>query len=84
MQLKCKQCGTPVDVHDMPQPQIMNTPGASVVLLEHPKIATCVCCKANVAVMLVGANLQLEAVPVKPPSPIVLAKAMPSKLSGDH
>jgi hypothetical protein len=63
----------------MPQPQFMNTPGASVILLEHPKQAVCLGCKSTVAVALVGANLQLQAMPVAPAAqqPIIVVPGMP-------
>jgi hypothetical protein len=79
MQVKCSQCKQPVEVHNMPQPQIFNTPGASVVLLEHPKQAFCLNCKATVTVVLAGAQLMLQAIPVAPPhqQPIVLVPGMP-------
>jgi hypothetical protein len=64
-----------VEIEDMPQPQIMNTPGTSLILLEHSKQGFCLSCKLPVAVALRGANLQLQAVPVAPPvqQPIILA-----------
>lgn len=79
MIVPCAQCNEPVDVADMPQPQIMNTLGASLILLEHPKPAFCLHCKAPVSVQLIGANLHLKVVPIQPQQPegIVLASSMP-------
>jgi hypothetical protein len=82
MQIACAKCGTPVDMQDLPQPQIMNTPGASLILVEHPKQGFCLNCKVPVAVILTGANLQLQVMPIAPAkqNPIIIAPGMPKPM----
>lgn len=77
MQVMCTRCGLPVKFPDLQQPQIMNTPGASLVLVEHPQTSFCLTCKTKVAIMLQGANLHFLAAPVveEKKSPIVIAPA---------
>lgn len=72
MKIACTKCGELVDVPDMPQPQIMNTPGVSLLVLEHPKPGFCLTCKAQVAVLIKGANLSLLAAPVVTPQKSII------------
>jgi hypothetical protein len=66
MKVNCARCNEHVDIEEPPKPQILNTPGASVLLIEHPKSGFCLNCKAPVRVALQSADLRLIGVPIVP------------------
>jgi hypothetical protein len=66
MKAHCTRCNLPVELADPPRPQIYNTPGVSLLMIEHPKQGFCLHCRTVVSVGLVGAQLTLAAMPVAP------------------
>lgn len=79
MKVVCMQCKNMIDAGELPKPQIINTPGVSLLVLEHPKRAFCIECKSDVAVTLLGANLQLGMMPIgkAEQSPIIMPAGGP-------
>ena len=75
MKIMCVGCKQPVDVPDLGQPRIINTPVVSMLLIEHPEQVLCPTCKVPVVAMLTGAQMQIVAapVPVKEQAPVILA-----------
>lgn len=82
MQVTCSHCGSPIEVRDIAQPEIFNSPTTSAIILAHPKHAFCLGCKNQVAVVIQGANLHLGTAPIKPASPIVVPNGMPKIVKG--
>jgi hypothetical protein len=86
MKINCTKCGQPVDMPAVPQPQTMNTSGASLILLEHPKPGFCLTCKVQVAIVLQSATLNLVAAPVvtakEPPLIVAPAAALSALKNG--
>lgn len=83
MKVLCMQCNTPIEIGEIPRPQIFNAPAATVLLVEHPKRAFCLECKTDVAVNVLGIQqiqMRLGAVPIpkeEAPSPIIPATSIP-------
>lgn len=76
MKVTCEGCGQPVECQVEENPQILNHPSMSVLVLSHAKSGYCFNCKSQVAVFLRGANLVLAARHVSgPKSSIVVAPA---------
>ncbi len=78
MKVECAKCKEPVDMPDIPQPQIFGRPDVSVVIVQHPRTGYCFNCKERVALHLAKIDLGMTAKsiePLKPPSPLVIAPA---------
>lgn len=73
MKMMCGGCNELIEVADIPQPEILNQPKVSVIVVNHPKTTFCLNCKKPVTPFVTGANLHLNAVPLQAASPIVIA-----------
>jgi hypothetical protein len=77
VKVNCARCNEQVDIDELPKPQIMNTPGVSVLVIEHPKGGFCLGCRAPLRVALQGAELRMIGVPIVPEKkdPAIVAPA---------
>jgi hypothetical protein len=67
VKIMCQKCNELLDMKDPEQPQIFNTTGMSVLIVEHAKPGFCPNCKTQVAITMVGAQVRLMAAPIAPP-----------------
>jgi hypothetical protein len=75
MTIVCQGCRKQIELPDLPQPQIMNLPGASILIVEHSAQTMCPNCLQPVVPAIAGANLALigTLVPSKQQQSVILA-----------
>lgn len=56
MRVACCVCRSAVEFEALPQPDIRNYPGCSVIVVQHPEQVTC-SCGAVLALLVAGLNL---------------------------
>jgi hypothetical protein len=64
MQVVCLGCKESVELPDVRQPQIVNMPSVSILVLEHPQQGMCPRCLTPITATMMGAQLALAAAPV--------------------
>lgn len=66
MQAICQKCQNVIDVPDLPEPQIVNLPGLSMVIVEHTLRGVCPHCALQVVAGICGvAKLAVMAIPLE-------------------
>ncbi len=68
MQAICQACQQIIEIPDLPEPTIINTPDVSLVMVVHPQRGHCPHCLKPVAAGICGAaKLAVMAIPFDPP-----------------
>jgi hypothetical protein len=66
MQAICRGCQKVIDVPDLPEPQIVNLPNMSMVIVEHTRRGVCPHCALQVSAGICGvAKLAVMAIPMQ-------------------
>ena len=75
MNVMCAGCKQSIELPDLPQSQIMNLPGVSILVVEHSAQTMCPNCLQPVVPAIAGANLALvgAVVPVPEQKSVILA-----------
>jgi hypothetical protein len=75
MKIMCAGCHQPIDTPDLGQPQIMNLPTASILVVEHSTQVMCPNCKVPVVAAIAAAQLALVGalIPAAEQKSIILA-----------
>ena len=78
MKLICSKFQSQIEIPAVSDPQVINRPGLSLIIIEHPQTGYCATCDMRVAAYVMGAQVSIVGAHVPPgPSPILIAKEMP-------